>query len=369
MFGSNSPGDGSPLGFSCGIPLLAVFLAIVRIRHSAPGFYAYGLVLTFVAILLEAMNNPVLGHPLLLVASPLWSTLILLPCIATFAVGVLLRKDHRPEDWLQGAEAFTTIFLGYGILSWLTVSAEPGIFIAVHLASSALLLGLAVAFWVREKSSLATFFYAMAGYLALSIAIVKGFASPSVFVWLALQSIVVVATAIWFRSRFIIVANFIIYLSIIVSYLVVVQEETGLSLGFGIVALTSARILNWQKHRLALKTEAMRNAYLGIAFLIFPYALYHMVPRPYVSLSWIGIAGLYYALNGVIKAQKYRWMGHLTLMLTVLYVVIVGIIQLEPGYRIMSFLALAIALLAVSMAFTRLRSRRNLEAMKPHPPT
>ncbi len=351
------------------LPLLAVFISIVRLRFATAGFYLYGLALTFLTVLLEAMNKPVLGHPLQLVASPLWSTFILLPCIAAFAIGVLLRRDHRPEDWMQGVESFATIFFGYGVFTGLTLAAVPPLFVAIHLVASALLLGLAIAFWLREKSSLTTFFYAMAGYLALSIAIVKGFSSPSVFVWLALQSIVVVATAIWFRSRFIIVANFIIYLSIIVAYLFVVQEESGLSLGFGIVALVSARILNWQQHRLALKTGAMRNAYLGIAFLIFPYALYHMLPRQYVSLSWIGIAGLYYALNVVIKAQKYRWMGHLTLMLTVLYVVIVGIIQLEPAYRIMSFLALAIALLAVSMAFTRLRSRRNIEAMKPHPPT
>jgi membrane protein implicated in regulation of membrane protease activity len=52
-------------------------------------------------------------------------------------------------------------------------------------------------------------------------------------------------------------------------------------------------------------------------------------------------------------------MGHLTLLLTVLYVVVVGIIELPPTYRIVSFLVLAVVLLAVSMVFTRLRAKRK----------
>jgi type III secretory pathway component EscV len=57
-------------------------------------------------------------------------------------------------------------------------------------------------------------------------------------------------------------------------------------------------------------------------------------------------------------------MGHFTLILTVLYVLIIGIIQLEPGLRIVSFLALAIALLAVSMVFTRVRAKKNTATAK-----
>jgi len=43
-----------------------------------------------------------------------------------------------------------------------------------------------------------------------------------VFVWLSVQSVVVVATAIWFRSRLIVVANFAIFLAIVLGYVVLV---------------------------------------------------------------------------------------------------------------------------------------------------
>ena len=103
----------------------------------------------------------------------------------------------------------------------------------------------------------------------------------------------------------------------------------------------------------------MRNAYLGCAFIVFPYALYHLVPTAYVSLSWIGIAITYYVMNLMVQNSKYRWMGHLTLLLTVLYVIVIGLTHLAATYRIISFLVLGTVLLAVSLIFTRVRARRN----------
>ena len=232
-------------------------------------------------------------------------------------------------------------------------------FVAAHLAASAVLLLLAVAFWLREQSRISTFVYAMTGYMALSMAIFKATPLPDLFVWLSLQSVLVVATAIWFRSRFIVVANFLIYTGIVLAYVVVAKAENGISIGFGIVALVSARILNVQKERLELKSELMRNAYLLSAFIIFPYASYHLVPAKYAGLAWVGVALLYYGMNLLVRNQKYRWMGHGTLLLTALYLVIVGVSRFEPLYRNLSFLVLGTVLVAVSLVFTMLRSRRK----------
>ena len=149
-----------------------------------------------------------------------------------------------------------------------------------------------------------------------------------------------VTTAVWFRSRFIVVANFLMFVAIIVGYVAVAERETGISIGFGIVALASARILNWQRDRLELKTELMRNAYLIGAFLVLPYALYHLVPGKYIGLAWVGLALVYYVLNLVVQNRKYRWMGHATLLMTACYLAVVGTRQFEPVYRIVSFLAL-----------------------------
>jgi hypothetical protein len=179
------------------------------------------------------------------------------------------------------------------------------------------------------------------------------------FVWLAAQSLLVVTTAIWFRSRFIIIANFLIFLIVVVCYMVLVTHENGISLVFGVVALTSARILRWQKDRLELKTELMRNAYLTSAFVVFPYALYHLVPRIWVAVSWVGLALFYYLMNLLTESRKYRWLGHNTLLLTVVYILVVGVAKLEGTQRIMSFLLLGTVLLVVSLVFTVIRARQR----------
>jgi len=84
-----------------------------------------------------------------------------------------------------------------------------------------------------------------------------------------------------------------------------------------------------------------------------------MVPRVYVSLAWVGVAVGYYVMNFIIRNLKYRWMGHLTLLITVLYVIVIGITQLAPTFRIISFLVLGTVLLAVSLIFTQVRARRK----------
>jgi hypothetical protein len=203
----------------------------------------------------------------------------------------------------------------------------------------------------------------MFGYVALSIAIIGQFEKPDYFIWLCWQSLFVVSTAVWFRSKFIIVANFMIYLMMFFGYLIVGESAGGISLSFGIVALISARILNWKKDQLELKTEQMRNAYLLSALFIIPYALYQMFPAGYVSLSWIAIAIVYYLLSIILKNVKYRWMALATYFLTVVYVFIFGITSAETLLKIMSFVVLGVSLIIVSLIYTRKKGREKAETI------
>jgi uncharacterized membrane protein len=57
-------------------------------------------------------------------------------------------------------------------------------------------------------------------------------------------------------------------------------------------------------------------------------------------------------------------MGHITLLFTTLYLVIVGTSRFEPVYRVLSFLALGTVLLIISLVFTRLRKRKNEGTME-----
>ncbi len=195
----------------------------------------------------------------------------------------------------------------------------------------------------------------MTGYLEQSAAILLLSLIPDTFIWLSWQSVLVLATAIYFRSRFIVVTNFTFYIMLLLSYLISASAVGAISLSFGIIALVSARILNIQKHRLEIKTEMLRYTYLGAAFVAFPYALYYTVPEGYVPLAWMGVALFYYIMHRILKSQRYQLMSLLTLILTVLYVAFIGIVRLDPALRIVSFLALGTVLLSVSIIYSKIR--------------
>lgn len=328
-------------------------------RQNWPALSLAAVPLSYGTYLCWALGNPLRGGAVHFATGPALAPEFLLGCVVILAAGPWLRPRMEAEGAQTGISALLNCGLGYGLFLLHTIVAFPTAVTAQHLVAFAVFLGLAIAFWLRRQSRVATFFYAMTGYAALSVAIIKASAAPAVFVWLSVQSVVVVATAIWFQSRFIVVANFLIYLGIVFGYVIVAERETGISLGFGVVALVSARILNWQKERLELKTALMRNAYLLSAFVVFPYALYHLVPARQVGLAWVGLALGYYALNFLVQNQKYRWMGHATLLLTTCYLVVLGTSGLEPLYRVLSFLVLGTVLLIVSLVFTRLRKRQR----------
>lgn len=334
--------------------LLAAFAIAASHRRGWRALTLAAIPVTYATYLAWALGSPFFGTALHFTTSPALAPDAVLACVVILAAGAWLRPTAEPERAWESISALLNCCLGYGLFFVHTAAAFPSGIALSNAVAFVVFLAISVLFWVRRLSRAATFFYAMTGYAALSVAILKASSAPAVFVWLSVQSVVVVATAIWFRSRFIVVANFSIYVAIVLVYALMVERETGISIGFGLVALVSARILNWQQHRLELKTELMRNAYLLSAFLVFPYALYHLVPTRLVGFAWVGLALGYYALNLLVQNQKYRWMGHATLLLTTCYLVIVGTSQFEPVYRVLSFLVLGTVLIIVSFVFTRL---------------
>jgi hypothetical protein len=238
-----------------------------------------------------------------------------------------------------------------------------------QLLASGIFLAIAILFWVRKRSLYSTFVYAMLGYTALSVAILAWFDAPDRFIWLSLESILVISTAVWFRSRFIVVANFVIYLLLFFAFLLVATEISVVSICFGLVALLSARILNSQRDRLELKTEYIRNAYLGTAFFMIPYALHHTVPTGFVSLSWLIVALFYHLMSKRLNNnRKYRWMALLTLAITVPYALLVDLMKLDPTLRIISFIVLGTVLLIVSVGYSKRRTRQDSPTLPPEGP-
>ncbi len=337
--------------------VMAVLVVYLSTKYGWPNLLIYGMSLTYFTHFVWFLNNPIAGNPLEFRTAPFAAAGIVLFWAALFASGNLFREREGKENVRVILTSLLNAALGYGLYFMMTVAKFQDRLAVSHIVASAVFLAMAVVFWSREKSRFQTFFYAMTGYAALSVAIVADFRTPGFFILLCWQSLLVVSTAVWFRSKFIVVGNFVIYTLIFIAYLALAGRVSLTSLSFGVVALLSARVLSWQRARLDLKTDKMRTAYLAAAFVIFPYALYHTVPNDYISLSWLAVAIVYYVISVILKNAKYRWMALLTFLLTALYLIIIGIIKLEPVFRIISFLILGIVLLAISFAYARTKMK------------
>ena len=346
------------------ISLISILVVYLKLKYQWKGLIFFGIIFSYLTHLVWFINNPLIGKTIQTLSSPQINLFFILFYSSVYALGNYLRSNEEPENISVILSSGMNVFLSYTLYSLITLSIKPDYLFFYHLLASIVFLVFAFMFWIKEKSKYSTFFYAMFGYLALSVAIVTQFAAPLLFIWLCWQSLLVISTAVWFRSKFIVVANFIIYIIIFIAYLAVEGKVDLISISFGFVALLSARVLNWKKDRLELKTEQMRNAYLLSALIIIPYALYFAMPESLISVSWIVIAIIYYVLSLILKNRKYRWMALLTLLLTVGYVFIIGITNSDATYKIVSFIVLGTVLIVVSLTYTKLRkSIKNILKM------
>ena len=342
------------------ITLLAIQSAYLKTKLNWNILFNFTVVTAYVVHLIWFINNPFMGNQLELQTNEPFNLIFILIYQIIFTLAYY--TDKKFDEHLPAALSILIITsMGYGLFLLITILSTPSLGQAYHLLASIVFIGFAILFFTQKQSRIATFYYAMTGYGALSIAIILQFDKPDFFIWLCWQSLIVVSTAVWFRSKFIIVANFFIFLLIFFAFLILSGATSGISFSFGIVALLSARILNWKKDQLELKTEQMRNAYLLTALFIIPYSLYHMVPSGFVAFSWIAVAILYYILSKLLKIVKYRYMSLATFLLTVVYVFIIGITSEETIFKILSFLVLGAALVIISVVYTRNRNKSTIQ--------
>jgi uncharacterized membrane protein len=351
--------SGSTYFLFTAVTIMSGVVVYFKLRYNWHNLIFYGILLSYFTHLTWFTNNPFLGNDIQLLNEPQINVLFLLGYAVIFAMGSLFRQKDLPENDVLIASTLLNCLGFYVLYLLITITTLKIQFPTFHVIASLIFLLLSIAFWIKEKSKYSTFFYAIFGYIAMSVAIMGYFEKPEYFIWLCWQSLLVIITALWFRSKIIIVTNFFIYLLVSLSYLIFAGELGVVSISFGVVALLSARIMNWQKHRLEIKTELMRNSYLSVTFIMFPYALYHSVPAGYISLSWVAVAIFYYIISRILKNNKYRWMALFTLFLTVIYLFIIGIAKLEPTYRIVSFIVLGLVMLIVSIVYARIKAKSS----------
>jgi hypothetical protein len=195
--------------------------------------------------------------------------------------------------------------------------------------------------------------YALYGFLALSVAIYGSFGLPDSYLYLALQSLLVVSMALWFRSRFIVVMNTLLFIGIMILYLYGSEKINSTNFVLMLVAYVSARIINWKKERLNITTEHVRNLYLVSGFVMTLIAFYHASPAAYITASWIFAAVLLFLISLLIRNIKYRWLAIATVVASAIRLIFIDMSSIDIGYRVLVFLGLAIIAITVSVLYTR----------------
>jgi hypothetical protein len=313
------------------------------------------LVLAYASHLLWLIGNPVLGHPIGAVTEHQYNVIYLFFYAAIFSLPVYFQKEPSSPS----AVSIMLILLncmGFSVVTFLVVLTHySGNYAGIYLGVAGLFLAVSIIQWIRSHEQIAPSIYACLGFMALSIAIYGYTAVPTSFLWLSLQSLLVVSMALWFRSRILVVVNSLILASILLAYLVTAPTSHWVNFGFVVVAHTSARIMNWQKERLTLRTESLRNVYLFIAFSMVLYALFKVVPGQYVTLSWTLAAIGYFLFSYILRNIKYRLMAMGVLLATVTYLFLVDLARLAPQFRVAAFLFLGLMALLISFFYTRIR--------------
>jgi hypothetical protein len=120
-----------------------------------------------------------------------------------------------------------------------------------------------------------------------------------------------------------------------------------------VVAFLSARIINWQKERLNIKTDFIRNMYLFILFFSLLYATYKGLPGKYITVSWLVVAGIYFSLSIILDNFKYRWMAMANLLVSAFHLFLVDLAKIDIIFRILAFLVFAVVSILISIYYVK----------------
>ncbi len=309
--------------------------------------------LTYVVFVIWLFGNPILGHHnMQLLNEHQYGAIYLIGIGACFSLIPVFRKIDSSSD-----EFFISVIIINGILFTLLLLSIVFLFYSTNYVTlfSAITAGCiiySIILHSRSDWNFASAFYALYGFMAMSIALYGIFGFPVVYLLLSLQSLLVVSLALLFRNRLIIIMNSILFLTILLIYLVSSTNLNGVNFSFAFIALISARIINWKKSRLQIETDLIRNLYMIEGFIIMLLALYHAVPKQFITFSWSMMALIYFVVSLILGNIKYRYMALGTMICSAFYLFIIDLARIELIYRILALLFLATISIGISIYYT-----------------
>ncbi|NQV29463.1 MAG: hypothetical protein HQ508_01125, partial [Candidatus Marinimicrobia bacterium] len=323
--------------------------------------FSSGSIMIYAAHLIWMIGNPIMTGQFESLANPLWDQTFILIYASILSVRIILPLPKKRKNEYVIANALangTPAFLLFNASFLLHSGTNP---LSLKIIFFLVFFGLALVFWNRLKINFSMVLFTLLAHGTISIGFTQSIASPDLYVILIWQSLLMLANALWFKSKFITVSNFLLYIVLFIAYTAASGFAGIISVSFGFVALFSARLLRAYEARLGSSFDILINFYLAIAFFSLPFALWKALPTEWIAFSWLGITVLYYFMSAVLKSPRYRWMGHFTLFATILTVVLMATMGMEAIYRIFTFMALGGVLITVSVVYTRIRKRSKNE--------
>ncbi len=315
--------------------------------------------LVYSIFLVWILGNPFLSKSIEFIAEHQMGYLYLFACALAYSLLALLPKsENLPHN--QPLNAVLLNGLGFSfIFALMVLSFFSGNYSVYFGLIAAFCILYSVVLEIRGTWNTVAAMYAIYCFVALSISISGIYHFPLAFFLLSIQSLLVVIVALWFRSRFMVIMNTILFAGLLIAYLVTDESLDSINFSFSLVALVTARILNWKKQRLEIRTELIRNIFLfsGAAMLLF--SLHEAVPPNFVTLSWTLAAMVFFILSLVIRNMKYRWLAISTMVVTVFYLFIVDLSNISLGYRIIALMFIASISLGISIFYSKRQKERK----------
>lgn len=338
------------------LPLVMLTASFALFLLFKNGWWRLMLIMLLLAYIFQTtwlLNNPVMGNPIGAFATHPFNLVCLFVYGTIFSLVPVIKQQGKFPDSIYPVTILVNGVCFSAVLLLVVASFYAGSYVWIFFLVASLCLFYSIFLKYRTTRVFDPAFYAIYSFMALSIAVYGYSKLPDAFWLLALQSLLVVSWALWFRSKIIVVMNTMLFIGIIGFYMAFYPPVDKVNFAFVLTAFISARVINWKKERLTLKTEMIRNTYLFILFFTMLFALYHAVPSQYVTLSWTCAAVCYFIMSLILKNIKYRWMAIATVLITGFYLFFVDFSHLETGYRVLAFLFLAVISLGASLYFTK----------------
>jgi hypothetical protein len=272
------------------------------------------------------------------------------------ALNSILAFRNPNKAYPENSILASILFTGMSYTIWLLVIIImhfPNAFVSFFIAISIYCIAFSVILKFYSPWKFSPALYALFGFVAISIAVFGTYQFPDSFLLLIVQSFLVLTVALWYRSHIITLMNTFLLVILVLFYYKTSGTLQAVNFSIPVVAFLSARIINWQKERLHIKTDFIRNIYLITLFGSLLFATYKGLPGQYITVSWLVIAGFYFGLSIIMNNFKYRWMAMANLLVSAFHLFLVDLAKIELIFRILAFLAFAIISIFISTYYVK----------------